>query len=93
MAELIRQERLVVVDEFAVAEPKTRVLLDKLKSLGLSNTLIVTGEVDENLFLSARNLPRVDVRDVNGVDPVSLIAFEKVLITVPALKKLEEALA
>ena len=47
----------------------------------------------ENLFLSARNLPRVDVRDVNGVDPVSLIAFEKVLITVPALKKLEEALA
>ncbi|MCK5875977.1 MAG: 50S ribosomal protein L4 [Alcanivoracaceae bacterium] len=93
MAELIRQERLVVVDDFAIAEPKTRVLLDKLKSLGLSNTLIVTGEVDENLFLSARNLPRVDVRDVNGVDPVSLIAFEKVLITVPALKKLEEALA
>lgn len=93
MAELIRQERLVVVDDFAIAEPKTRVLLDRLKSLGLSNTLIVTGEVDENLFLSARNLPRVDVRDVNGVDPVSLIAFEKVLITVPALKKLEEALA
>ncbi len=93
MAELIRQERLVVVDDFAIAEPKTRVLLEKLKSLGLSNTLIVTGEVDENLFLSARNLPRVDVRDVNGVDPVSLIAFEKVLITVPALKKLEEALA
>jgi large subunit ribosomal protein L4 len=93
MSELVRQERLVVVDEFAVSEPKTRVLLDKLKSLGLSNTLIVTGEVDENLFLSARNLPRVDVRDVNGVDPVSLIAFEKVLITVPALKKLEEALA
>ena len=93
MAELIRQERLVVVDDFAIAEPKTRVLLDKLKSLGLSNTLIVTGEVDENLFLSARNLPRVDVRDVNGVDPVSLIGFEKVLITVPALKKLEEALA
>ncbi|MCC1497547.1 50S ribosomal protein L4 [Alcanivorax sp. 1008] len=93
MAELIRQERLVVVDEFAISEPKTRALLDKLKSLGLSNTLIVTGEVDENLFLSARNLPRVDVRDVNGVDPVSLIAFEKVLITVPALKKLEEALA
>ena len=93
MAELIRQERLIVVDEIAIAEPKTRVLLDRLKSLGLSNTLIVTGEVDENLFLSARNLPRVDVRDVNGVDPVSLIAFEKVLITVPALKKLEEALA
>jgi large subunit ribosomal protein L4 len=93
LSELIRQERLVVVDEFAVAEPKTKALLDKLKSLDLSNVLIVTGEVDENLFLSARNLPRVDVRDVSGVDPVSLIAFEKVLITVPALKKLEEALA
>ena len=93
LSELVRQERLVVVDEFAVSEPKTRSLLDKLKSLGLSNALIVTGEVDENLFLSARNLPRVDVRDVHGVDPVSLIAFEKVLITVPALKKLEEALA
>jgi large subunit ribosomal protein L4 len=59
----------------------------------LTSALIVAAEVDENLFLSARNLPRVDVRDVDGVDPVSLIAFEKVLITVPALKKLEEALA
>jgi|SRR5690554_2950403 len=93
MAELVRQERLVVVDDFVITEPKTRVLAEKLKSLGLSNTLIVAAEVDENLFLSARNLPRVDVRDVDGVDPVSLIAFDKVLITVPALKKLEEALA
>lgn len=93
MAELVRQERLVVVDDFIITEPKTRALAEKLKSLGLSNTLIVAAEVDENLFLSARNLPRVDVRDVDGVDPVSLIAFDKVLITVPALKKLEEALA
>lgn len=93
MAELVRQERLVVVDDFVIAEPKTRALSEKLKSLGLTSALIVAAEVDENLFLSARNLPRVDVRDVDGVDPVSLIAFEKVLITVPALKKLEEALA
>ena len=93
LSELVRQARLVVVDEFSVTEPKTRLLNDQLKSLGLSNTLIVTREVDENLFLSARNLPRVDVRDTDGVDPISLIAFDKVLITVSALKKLEEALA
>ena len=55
--------------------------------------LIVTSEVDENLYLAARNLPKVDIRDASGVDPVSLIAFEKVLVTVPALKQLEEALA
>ncbi|MBZ2190449.1 50S ribosomal protein L4 [Alcanivorax sp. JB21] len=93
LSELVRQERLVVVDEFAVETPKTRVLQEKLKALGLSNVLIVADEVDENLFLSARNLPRVDVRDVQAIDPVSLIAFEKVLVTVSALKKLEEALA
>lgn len=93
LSELIRQERLVVVDEFSVDEPKTKTLAEKLKSLELSNVLIVTDAVDENLFLSARNLPRVDVRDCQAVDPVSLIAFEKVLVTVSALKKLEEALA
>lgn len=93
LSELIRQERLVVVDEFAMSGPKTRDLAAKLKELDLSNVLIVADQVDENLFLSARNLPRVDVRDVEAVDPVSLIAFEKVLVTVPALKKLEEALA
>lgn len=93
LSELVRQERLVIVDEFSVAEPKTRVLVEKLKGLSLSNVLIVTDSVDENLFLAARNLPHVDVRDTQGVDPVSLIAFEKVLVTVSALKKLEEALA
>lgn len=93
LSELVRQERLVVVDEFAMSGPKTRDLAAKLKELDLSNVLIVAEQVDENLFLSARNLPRVDVRDVEAVDPVSLIAFEKVLVTVPALKKLEEALA
>lgn len=92
-SELVRQDRLVVVDEFALETPKTKALLEKLKALDLTNVLIVADEVDENLFLSARNLPRVDVRDAAGIDPVSLIAFEKVLVTVPALKKLEEALA
>ncbi|MDF1822415.1 MAG: 50S ribosomal protein L4 [Alcanivoracaceae bacterium] len=93
LSELVRQDRLVVVDEFAVSEPKTKALAGKLKDMDLSNVLIVTNEVDENLFLSSRNLPKVDVRDASGVDPVSLIAFEKVLVTVPALKQLEEALA
>jgi len=93
LSELVRQERLVVVDEFAVSEPKTKALAGKLKDMDLSNVLIVTNEVDENLFLSSRNLPKVDVRDADGVDPVSLIAYEKVLVTVPALKQLEEALA
>ncbi|MGB2248582.1 MAG: 50S ribosomal protein L4 [Alcanivorax sediminis] len=93
VSELVRQERLVVVDEFTVDSPKTKAVAAKLKDLQLSNVLIVTDSVDENLFLGSRNLPKVDVRDAQGVDPVSLIAFEKVLITVPALKKLEEALA
>lgn len=93
LSELVRQERLVIVDEFGIAEPRTKSLVEKLKGLDLNNVLIVTDNVDENLFLSARNLPKVDVRDAQGVDPVSLIAFEKVLVTVPALKKLEEALA
>ena len=90
LSELARQERLVVVDEFAMEEPKTRGLLDKLSGMGLSNVLIVTDQVEENLYLSARNLHKVDVRDANGVDPVSLINFEKVLVTVPAIKQFEE---
>ncbi|MBM7334062.1 MAG: 50S ribosomal protein L4 [Alcanivorax sp.] len=93
LSELVRQERLVVVDEFAIEAPRTKEVATKLKDLALSSVLIVTGEVDENLYLAARNLPKVDIRDAKGVDPVSLIAFEKVLITVPALKQLEEALA
>ena len=93
LSELVRQDRLVVVEEFAVSQPRTRELVDKLRELDLANVLIVAEDVDENLFLSARNLPRVEVRDPQGIDPVSLIAFEKVLVTVPALKKLEEALA
>lgn len=83
----------MVVDEFNIDSPKTKQVASKLKDLELSSVLIVTSEVDENLYLAARNLPKVDIRDASGVDPVSLIAFEKVLVTVPALKQLEEALA
>jgi large subunit ribosomal protein L4 len=93
LSELVRQDRLVVVEKFGVEQPKTKELLAKLKELELNDVLIVTPEVDENLFLSARNLYKVDVRDVQGIDPVSLIAFEKVLMTADAVKQLEEALA
>ncbi|MFC3123013.1 50S ribosomal protein L4 [Agaribacter flavus] len=93
LSELVRQERLVVVEKFGVEAPKTKELLSKLNALELNDVLIVTGELDENLFLSARNLYKVDVRDVQGIDPVSLIAFEKVLMTADAVKQLEESLA
>lgn len=93
VSELIRQDRLVAVKSFNVDAPKTKALFNQLKSLDLASTLIVTEEVDENLYLAARNLKGVDVRDVQAVDPVSLISHDKVLITVSALKKLEEALA
>ena len=92
LSELVRQERLVVVEDFAVDAPKTKALVSKLGGLGLSDVLIVTDSLDENLYLAARNLPHVDVRDVQGSDPVSLIAYDKVLVTVSAVKKFEELL-
>ncbi|MEX1221014.1 MAG: 50S ribosomal protein L4 [Idiomarina sp.] len=93
LSELIRQERLVVVESFGVDSPKTKQLAAKLKEYDLSDVLIITKEVDENLFLASRNLYKVDVRDVQGIDPVSLIAFEKVLMTADAVKQLEEVLS
>ena len=93
LSELVRQERLIVVEQFAIDAPKTKDLVAKLKSMDLKDVLIVTPEVDENLFLAARNLYKVDVRDVAGLDPVSLIAFDKVLMTAEAVKQIEEMLA
>ncbi|MFG6139361.1 MULTISPECIES: 50S ribosomal protein L4 [Halomonas] len=94
LSELVRQERLVAVDAFAVETPKTKQLVAKLNELGLEDkVLIVTEEVDENLYLAARNIPNVDVVDVAAADPVSLVAFDKVLATVSALRKFEEKLA
>lgn len=93
LSELVRQERLIVVDDFSIEAPKTKELVAKLKELELNDVLIVTGEVDENLFLAARNLYKVDVRDASGIDPVSLIAFDKVLMTAAAVKQVEEMLA
>lgn len=93
LSELVRQERLIVVEKFEIDVPKTKVLVQKLKELALDDALIITASLDENLFLAARNLYKVDVRDVQGIDPVSLIAFDKVVITVDAVKQIEEMLA
>jgi len=92
LSELVRQERLVIVADFVVESPKTKALVGKLGALNLSDVLIVTDADDVNLYLAARNLPHVDVRDVQGTDPVSLIAYDKVLVTVSAVKKFEELL-
>ena len=91
-SELVRQDRLVIVDDMSVETPKTKAFNAKLKDLGVDNALILAENVEQNLHLASRNVPHVDVRDVAGLDPVSLVAFEKVVVTVPALKKIEEML-
>jgi large subunit ribosomal protein L4 len=93
LSELVRQERLVVVEDFQLDAPKTKQFIAKLGELKLDNALLITENVEQNLYLAARNVPHVDVRDAAGIDPVSLVGFEKVLVTVPALKKIEEVLA
>ena len=93
LSELVRQERLVVVKELALEAPKTKLLATRLKELDLSNVLILTEAFDEKLFLAARNLTDVGICDAVAIDPVVLIRFEKVLITLPALKLLEERLS
>jgi len=92
MSELARQDRLIVVEDLSLEQPKTKLLVKQLADYGLDNVLIVSAEVGENLYLAARNLHKVDVRDVDGVDPVSLIAYDKVMVTVDAVKKFEEML-
>jgi large subunit ribosomal protein L4 len=93
LSELIRQERLVVTGELAMEAPKTKELAGKLRSLGLDDVLIVNEAFDEKVYLAARNLKNVGICDVAAVDPVTLMRFEKVLITVPALKLIEERLS
>ncbi|WP_237060418.1 50S ribosomal protein L4 [Microbulbifer sediminum] len=92
LSELARQDRLVVVESFEVEAPKTKQLVSKLAQFDLADALIITEDVSENLYLAARNLHKIDVRDVQGIDPVSLIRFDKVVVTVSALKKIEEVL-
>ncbi len=92
-SEMIRQERLVVVEDLVIEQPKTKVLVQKLRDLGLSETLIVVEKIDDNLRLASRNLSRTDVRDLMHIDPLCLIRNEKVLVTAAALKGLETALS
>lgn len=92
MSELARQDRLLVVESLDLEEPKTKLLVKQLGEYGVDNVLIVSTEVNENLYLAARNLHKVDVRDVEGIDPVSLIGHDKVMVTVDAVKKFEEML-
>ncbi|MEM8564613.1 MAG: 50S ribosomal protein L4 [Pseudomonadota bacterium] len=92
MSELARQNRLVVVESLDLEAPKTKLLVQQLGEYDLDNVLIVADEVGENLYLAARNLHKVDVRDVDGIDPVSLIGHDKVMVTVDAVKKIEEML-
>jgi large subunit ribosomal protein L4 len=93
VSELIRQDRMIIVDDFKLDDHKTKGLIEKLSAFDLQNVLIISEQVDKNLYLAARNLHQVDVVDADAVDPVSLIGFDKVLVTVPALKKLEGLLA
>ncbi len=93
ISQLIRDERLLIVDTFNIDTHKTKALSEKLKEIGLNEALIVTHEMNENLYLSSRNIPHVAVVEVKNVDPVSLLRFEKILITMDGLKKIEELLS
>lgn len=93
LSQLVREDRLTVVEAFTLEQPKTKLLAGKLSAMGVEDVLILTDELDENLYLSSRNLPNVMVLEARHADPVSLMRFEKVLVTRAAVKSLEEALA
>ncbi|MDQ3260720.1 MAG: 50S ribosomal protein L4 [Burkholderiales bacterium] len=92
LSQLVREDRLAVVEDIKLDSPKTKQLSQKLKSMGLNNVLIITGQVDENLYLSARNLPNVLVVEAGYADPVNLVRYAKVLLTREAVRKMEEVL-
>ena len=89
LSELARRERMIVVEELALDQPKTRLLSAKLKEFGVADTLLVTEEVNPNLHLAARNIPNVQVVDASSIDPLSLLKYDATIITVPAVKRLE----
>jgi large subunit ribosomal protein L4 len=92
-SQLAREDRVAVVESIAIDAPKTKLLVDKLKGMGLGSVLVITDGVDENLWLASRNLPNVLVVEARNADPVSLVHFDKVLITKPALATVQEMLA
>src|SRR6185503_14307621 len=93
LSQLVREERLSVIEGLQLEQPKTKLLAGKLAAMGMAHVLILTDELDENLYLSSRNLPNVLVLEARHADPVSLMRYEKVLVTRAAVKHLEEALA
>jgi len=93
LSQLARDGRLAVVEDFSLVSPKTKLLAQKVREMGMHNVLIITDKLDENLMLSARNLPNILVIDPKQADPVSLLRFEKTLITKGAVAKIEEMLA
>ncbi len=93
VSELLRQQRLILISELGVSEPKTKVMNQKLNELGVSNALILTDGLDSAVYLAARNIPNIQVMDVAIVDPLSLVSQEHVVIDQAALKKLEERLS
>lgn len=93
LSQLVRENRLSVVENFTVDTPKTKTLAQKLKDMGMAEVMIITDSVDENLYLSSRNLPHVMVVEVGHADPVSLLRFANVLMTRSAVTQIEEMLA
>lgn len=93
LSQLAREGRLSVVESFAVEAPKTKLLADKLKGMGVTEALVITDSIDDNLFLSSRNLPTVLVIEPRHADPVSLMRFEKTIMTKAAVAKLQEMFA
>jgi len=92
LSQLAREERLKVIEDFSVGAPKTKLLAQKLKQMGMDSALVITDSVDQNLYLSSRNLANVRVLDVGHADPVSLIQFKNVILTKKAVAKFEEML-
>ena len=93
LSQRAREDRVMVVESMSVDAPKTKLLVDKLKVMGLASVLVLTDGADENLILASRNLPNVLVLEARHADPVSLVHFDKVLITKPALAAVQEMLA
>lgn len=92
LSQLLREDRLAVVEDFTVESPKTRFLAQKIKDMGLKSVLVITDKLDENLYLSSRNLPNVLVLEVSETDPISLVRFRNILLTKGAVAKMEEML-
>lgn len=93
LSELVRQDRLIISDDFSVSEPKTKQLISKMKDMQVDDVLVVTHQFDENLALASRNLYHVGILEADELNPVSLIGFEKVVMTSEAVKQIEEKLA